>query len=128
MVGPKPGDVLTAEQARNLPDGAVVDATFRLTLAKENTRSRVTAALLARDLADDSDCKSEVTLVSLPTPPDMAPGSVVLDDRGRTVFRFTNCWREVTAGIVGALFDWSDLAPRVTRVLHDAANPEGGAA
>jgi hypothetical protein len=109
MSAPKPGDVLTAEQARVLPIGAAVDVTYRLVLDREG---------FLNHCVEQGD---RVTLVSLPTPPDMAPGSLIEDDRGHKVFRFSNQWREVEGGVIGLLWDWADLAPHVARVLHDAA-------
>jgi len=102
---PKPGDVLTTEQARTLPDGAVVDVRI-------DTAARGLAVWHMRS-------GRTVTLVSLPTPPDMAPGSVVLDEDGAAWLRCARSnvwWSEVDA----RYRNWSGLAPRVARVLHDA--------
>ena len=64
VTAPKPGDVLTAEQARALPDGAVVESKVRI----------VVGGYAVHDLADQvRGGPQPVTLVSLPTPPDMAP-------------------------------------------------------
>ena len=124
MVAPKPGDVLTDAQARALPDGAVVDI-----LARQVVGNPGWGADAVRQAAQIG---YTVTLVSLPTPPDMAPGSVVLDDEGRAWLRWD--YRE-TPWSTGLRRDnglhWADWADIVTGrdydVLHDAANPEGGA-
>lgn len=111
----KPGDVLSAEQARNLPDGAVVDVLVRETVRDEYGRDAAASWIGAG---------STVTLVSLPTPPDMAPGSVVLDDEDVA-------WLRRHGSVAGwcsrdnSMIQWSDLAPRVVKVLHDAAKSEG---
>ena len=113
VTAPKPGDVLTAEQARALPDGAVVESKVRI----------VVGGYAVHDLADQVRAgHSTVTLVSLPTPPDMAPGSVVLDDEGVAWTRAwfgAFSWYALVQG--NPTTDWPDLAPRVVKVLHDAA-------
>lgn len=111
MTTPKPGDVLTTEQARTLPDGAVVSMTWERTLTDAIMRSAI------ESWAEHDGIT--VTLVSLPTPPDMAPGSVVLDEDGAAWLRCARSnvwWSEVDA----RYRNWSGLAPRVARVLHDA--------
>ncbi len=113
MTAPKPGDRLTAEQARALPDGAVVSMTWERTLTDAIMRSAI------ESWAEHDGIT--VTLVSLPTPPDMAPGSVVLDEDGAAWLRCARSnvwWSEVDA----RYRNWSDLAPKVARVLHDAGD------
>ena len=111
MTAPKPGDVLTAEQVRDLPDGAAVETICRYTVTE---RSAADLAYLA------SSGENTVTLVSLPTPPDMAPGSVVLDDKGVAWQRDGKGWWFQ----VGTFYDsrrWITLQPRVVKVGHEAA-------
>lgn len=101
VTAPKPGDVLTVEQLEALPVGTEYDFIIR-------HRKGSTMPPQA----------SRRVLVSLPTPPDMAPGSVVLDEDGDAWMRgsvrlwFAHPYREAR---------WSNLAPRVVKVLHDAA-------